>query len=219
MIPYIFQRSAAYVAVSLALLHAPLSANKQCCKTLGSLAVKCALNVGSLSVTNNVTIGGNVTVNGTVSSTSGSFGDLLAYGNWVFLSTATLDIAAGNSIPFNTDDASLNITLDPVTESIFTVNLAGTYLIMYQVSGNAPNLATSFTLKRSTGGGAFNPLVGGTIDFPFDGDSRGEVANMLIVTGVVAGDQFQLFNGPQTIALDAANGGNGAAITFLRIHG
>jgi hypothetical protein len=220
MIHNTLQRSIACAVVSLALLTVPLHASKNCCKSFGSLLVKCGLRTGFLSVNNNVNIGGTLTVNGTISSTSGSLGDLIAYGNWVYTSGGVTLIAAGDPIGFITNTASLNITLD-VTGFIFTVNTAGVYVVMYQVIGSADAPGTSITLQRSTGGGAFTPVIGGTIDVPFpsgDDGTIGEVTNLVIVTGVAAGDQFRLINNSTNLILDTNNGGNGAAITFLRIH-
>jgi hypothetical protein len=212
------QRWGMYAAASVLLVvHAPLGAQK--CKTFGSLVVRCALNAGCLSVANNVTIGGNLTVSGTVSTTTATLGDLLAFGTWVNTAPAG-GVNAATNLPFPTVVGTpSNISINGAN-SIFTIDLAGTYLIMYQVSGaTAGN--TFLQLQHTPFGGSIGAVTGGTVDFPTNGDTNFEASNAVIVPGVGVGDTFNLLNGPDAIAFFNNVGAvtaNGASITFIRIH-
>jgi len=222
MMNHILQRWGICVAASLLVAPALLSAKNCCksnnkkCKTFGSLVVRCALNAGCLNVTNNVTIGGNLTVSGTVTTTNGMIGDLLAFGNWIN-TTATV-IGGATNVPFPTVVGTPdNITID-ATNSIFTINLAGTYLIAYEVIGSV-DADSSLTLQRTPAGGTIGAVTGGAVDFPTNGGTL-EISNVVLVPSVGVGDTFNLLNGANAITpFDSVNPpANGAAITFIRIH-
>jgi len=219
MIYRIIQKCGACAA--LLLLHASLSASK--CTKFGSLVVRCALNAGCLSVNNNFAIGGNLSVDGTITTPVGTLGDLLAYGSWVNTTSGT--ISAGTNVIFPTASAanSSNITVD-ATNSIFTVDIAGTYLILYQVTGLVGfGITASLILQQAPAAtGIFAQVTGGTVVMvtydTFDDTIPVEVSNAIIISAG-SGDKFQLLNSDNDIALTAgAHAGNGAAITFLRIH-
>jgi hypothetical protein len=209
-------------AISLVMLSATQFASSKC-KKFGSLVVRCALNARCLNVTNNVTIGGNLTVSGTVTTNTGAIGDLLAYGTWINTATVGADniIVSGDNATFPTVVGTpSNVSIDP-SNTIFTINLAGTYLISYQVIGT-PDDTTSLTLQHTPFGGVIGNVTGGTMDFPVNDDIASEISNVVLVSGVGVGDTFNLNNSGgnnitlfDTIIPPAANG---AAITFIRIH-
>jgi len=208
------------VCAAVLLLHASLGASK--CKTFASLVAKCGLNAGCLSVNNNVIVGGNLCVGGTITTPRGGLGDFFAYGSWV--NTTSGIISAGTNVTFPTAGSanSSNIMVD-ATNSIFTVNVAGTYLILYQVTGLINSGATSPILQQAPAAtGIFTQVAGGTILMNTI-DSTGdqitlEVSNAIIII-VGSGDKFQLLNSDSDIEADAGtHAGNSAAITFLRIH-
>jgi len=210
------------VCAAFILLHMQLGAKK--CKTFKSLVVTCALNAGCLSVNNNTSIGGNVSVSGNVTTSSGALGALLAYGSWFNTTSGT--ISAGTNVTFPTASAanSSNITVD-ATNSIFTVNIPGKYLVLYQVTAGivGGNFITSFILQQAPAAtGIFASVTGGTVvmttvDSGFDNITL-EISNAIIIT-VGAGDKFQLLNSDNGIVLDSGpHTGNSAAISFTRIH-
>jgi len=217
------QRVSLGVASLFMMMHVSLSAKK--CKTFGSLVVKCALNAGSLSVNNNVTIGGNLSVSGTITTTSGSLGDVFAYGSWS-QTTIVPAITQGSQVPFATNIASTpNITANGAG-TVFTINLAGTYLILYQVVGidlTGGNTAT-LLLQSSTNGGVTFSNVPGAGVFVSNGGTGvlQEASSAVIVPSVAAGTQFQVINSSGSLAeiepTASLQGSDPATITFMRIH-
>jgi len=194
------------------------------------------LNVGGVITSTGVTTNGNTTISGseniagslivggTITTPSGSLGDLFAYGSWVNDDNAG-PLAPGADVPFPLQIAPTTggqITANgPGTR--FTVNLAGTYLIAYQITGTVSTPTPTFDLEFSTDGGAsFNHVAGGQVQLPVTSVPTDvlEASNLVIVPNVAAGTQFQILVDGGTVSLvsNQPTLSNSAAITFIRIH-
>jgi len=191
------------------------------------------LNVGgTASVTGNISGGGTITAVGNISSggvvsdINGSIGDQLAYGRWYNAAAGNSTYTPGTAINFPTAGPALNVAAS-AGNTIFTVAVAGTYLVTYTLAFFTPGSPFSVSLQKLTGGPAL--VAGSGIDLP----ETDNILNLAFLTAsysflvtAAAGDQFSLINNSNSATSLGLTNPNPnpnnlakASITFMRIHG